>query len=53
MIRNVIVGAGTDAGAILLIMPGLDLGIVEFALKHDTVVLAGALRPTEITAAWR
>jgi len=59
-----VVGAGTlfdvdmarqclDAGAKFLTSPGLDLGIVEFALKHDAVVLPGALTPTEITAAWK
>jgi 2-dehydro-3-deoxyphosphogluconate aldolase / (4S)-4-hydroxy-2-oxoglutarate aldolase len=57
-----IVGAGTvldigmarrclNAGAKFLASPGLDLEIVEFALKHDVLVLPGALTPTEITAA--
>jgi len=59
-----IVGAGSifdidvarqclDAGAKFLTSPGLDVEIVEFALKQESVVLPGALTPTEITAAWR
>lgn len=59
---DVIVGAGTifdtetasrclDAGAKFLTSPGLDLQLVEFALKKETVVLAGALTPTEVTLA--
>src|SRR5271167_584650 len=61
---DVIVGAGTifdtetanrclEAGARFLTSPGLDLQLVEFAIKKDTVVLAGALTPTEVTTAWK
>ena len=61
---ELIVGAGTvfdvetahrclDAGAKFLTSTGLDIQIVEFALKHDVVVLPGALTPTEIMAAWK
>jgi 2-dehydro-3-deoxyphosphogluconate aldolase/(4S)-4-hydroxy-2-oxoglutarate aldolase len=61
---DVVVGAGTvsdvetarrclDAGAGFLTSPGLDLEIVEFALKRGVVVLAGALTPGEIMAAWK
>src|SRR5580704_17352490 len=61
---DVIVGAGTsfdretasrclDAGARFLTSPGLDLQLVEFALRKDVVVLAGALTPTEVTMAWK
>lgn len=61
---EVIVGAGTlfdketasrclDAGAKFLTSPGLDLQIVEFAVKKEVVVLAGALTPTEVTMAWK
>jgi 2-dehydro-3-deoxyphosphogluconate aldolase/(4S)-4-hydroxy-2-oxoglutarate aldolase len=61
---EVIVGAGTlfdketaskclDAGAQFLTSPGFDLQIVEFAVKKDVVVLAGALTPTEVTMAWK
>lgn len=61
---DVIVGAGTigdletarrclDAGAQFLTTPGLDLPLVEFALKNDVVVFPGALTPSEIMAAWK
>ena len=61
---DLVVGAGTlfdtetankclDAGANFLTSPGLDLQLVEFALKKDVVVLAGALTPTEVTMAWK
>jgi len=61
---DVIVGAGTifdqetasrclDAGARFLTSPGLDLQLVEFALRKEVVVLAGALTPTEVTMAWK
>lgn len=61
---EVIVGAGTifdqetasrclDAGARFLTSPGLDLQLVEFAVSKGTVVLAGALTPTEVTMAWK
>ena len=61
---ELIVGAGTvldketaskclDAGAKFLTSPGLDLQIVEFALKKDVAILAGALTPTEVTMAWK
>jgi 2-dehydro-3-deoxyphosphogluconate aldolase/(4S)-4-hydroxy-2-oxoglutarate aldolase len=60
---DLIVGAGTifdmktarhcvDAGARFLTSPGLDLRIVEFALKERIVAMPGALTPTEVTAAW-
>jgi 2-dehydro-3-deoxyphosphogluconate aldolase / (4S)-4-hydroxy-2-oxoglutarate aldolase len=59
---DLVVGAGTifdmktarhcvDAGAQFLTSPGLDLRIVEFALKEGIVAIPGALTPTEITAA--
>lgn len=61
---DIIVGAGSlsdvetanrclDAGAGFLTSPGLDLTIVEFALKRDVVVLPGALTPSEIMVAWK
>jgi 2-dehydro-3-deoxyphosphogluconate aldolase/(4S)-4-hydroxy-2-oxoglutarate aldolase len=61
---NVIAGAGTvfdletarrclDSGAQFLTSTGLDLDIVAFAVKHDIVVLPGALTPTEVMAAWK
>src|SRR5712692_6270316 len=59
---DLVVGAGTifdvetarrsvDAGARFLTSPGLDLKIVEFALKEGVLAMPGALTPTEITAA--
>jgi 2-dehydro-3-deoxyphosphogluconate aldolase / (4S)-4-hydroxy-2-oxoglutarate aldolase len=61
---NVIAGAGTvfdletarrclDSGAQFLTSTGLDLDIVAFAVRHDVVVLPGALTPTEVMAAWK
>jgi 2-dehydro-3-deoxyphosphogluconate aldolase/(4S)-4-hydroxy-2-oxoglutarate aldolase len=61
---DLVVGAGTifdiqtaahcvDAGARFLTSPGVDLQIVELALKEDILALPGALTPTEVTAAWR
>ena len=61
---TVIAGAGTvldletarrclDSGAQFLTSTGLDLDIVAFAVKHDIVVLPGALTPTEVMAAWK
>ena len=60
---DVLVGAGTvlnaeaarrclDAGAQFLVSPGLNLSMVELAKKEGKVVIAGALTPTEIMAAW-
>lgn len=61
---GVIVGAGTifdvetaarclDAGAGFLTSPGLDLEIVDFALKRDVAIIPGALTPSEVMAAWK
>ncbi len=61
---ELIVGAGTvlnvetarrclDAGAMFLTSTGLDLSVVEFALKQDVVVFPGALTPTEVITAWK
>jgi 2-dehydro-3-deoxyphosphogluconate aldolase/(4S)-4-hydroxy-2-oxoglutarate aldolase len=59
-----VVGAGTifdvqtarrcvEAGARFLTSPGLDLKIVDFALKEGVVAVPGALTPSEVTAAWQ
>lgn len=59
-----IVGAGTvfdvetaeeclDAGAAFLTTTGLDLEIVNFAVKRGIVVFPGALTPGEVMAAWK
>jgi 2-dehydro-3-deoxyphosphogluconate aldolase / (4S)-4-hydroxy-2-oxoglutarate aldolase len=61
---DLLVGAGTifdvktahrcvEAGARFLTSPGLDLKIVEFALKEEVLAVPGALTPTEVTAAWQ
>jgi 2-dehydro-3-deoxyphosphogluconate aldolase/(4S)-4-hydroxy-2-oxoglutarate aldolase len=61
---DMVVGAGTvldsetaqrclDAGARFITSPGLVMEVVEFALKHDTAVLPGALTPSEVIAAWK
>lgn len=61
---EVLIGAGTvldaasaqrclEAGARFLVSPGFDLETVRFARSRDTVVMAGALTPTEVIAAWR
>jgi 2-dehydro-3-deoxyphosphogluconate aldolase/(4S)-4-hydroxy-2-oxoglutarate aldolase len=61
---EVIVGAGTvldletaelclKAGAKFLTSPGLDLEIVQFAQKENVLMMAGALTPTEVIAAWK
>jgi 2-dehydro-3-deoxyphosphogluconate aldolase/(4S)-4-hydroxy-2-oxoglutarate aldolase len=61
---KIVVGAGTlldldvarrclDVGATFLTSPGLDLELVEFAVKKKTVVFPGALTPTEIMMAWK
>jgi len=60
---DVLVGAGTvlnaeaarqclGAGAQFLVSPGLNLPMVEVAKKEGKLVMAGALTPTEIMAAW-
>jgi 2-dehydro-3-deoxyphosphogluconate aldolase/(4S)-4-hydroxy-2-oxoglutarate aldolase len=57
------VGAGTvlnaevarrclDAGAEFLVSPGLNVGTVEFAVREGTLIMAGALTPTEVITAW-
>jgi 2-dehydro-3-deoxyphosphogluconate aldolase/(4S)-4-hydroxy-2-oxoglutarate aldolase len=64
VIAQFIVGAGTvldietarkclDAGAKFITSPGLIPKVVEFALKHNVVVIPGALTPSEVIAAWQ
>jgi 2-dehydro-3-deoxyphosphogluconate aldolase / (4S)-4-hydroxy-2-oxoglutarate aldolase len=61
---EMIVGAGSvfdiesarcalDAGAKFLTSEGLDLKVVEFAVKQGIAVFPGALTPTEVIAAWK
>jgi 2-dehydro-3-deoxyphosphogluconate aldolase/(4S)-4-hydroxy-2-oxoglutarate aldolase len=60
---SVLVGAGTvlnaeaarrclDAGAQFLVSPGLNLQTVELAVREAKLIMAGALTPTEVMAAW-
>lgn len=61
---DLVVGAGSvmsaevarkclDAGAKFLTTDGLDLAVVEFAVKENIVVFPGALTPTEVITAWK
>jgi 2-dehydro-3-deoxyphosphogluconate aldolase / (4S)-4-hydroxy-2-oxoglutarate aldolase len=60
---EVLIGAGTvlnadaarcciDAGAQFLVSPGLNLQTVAFAAGEGKLIMAGALTPTEVMAAW-
>jgi 2-dehydro-3-deoxyphosphogluconate aldolase/(4S)-4-hydroxy-2-oxoglutarate aldolase len=60
---DVLVGAGTvlnadaarrciDAGAEFLVSPGLNVQTVAFAAREGKLIMAGALTPTEVMAAW-
>jgi 2-dehydro-3-deoxyphosphogluconate aldolase/(4S)-4-hydroxy-2-oxoglutarate aldolase len=67
LVRNcgheVLIGAGTvtnaeaarrciEAGAEFLVSPGLNRPMVDFALREGKLIMAGALTPTEVMAAW-
>ncbi len=67
LVRNcgsdVLIGAGTvvnadaasrciDAGAEFLVSPGLNLPTVAVAAREGKLIMAGALTPTEVMAAW-
>ena len=41
-----------DAGAQFLVSPGFKREIVEVALREGKLIMAGALTPTEVLAAW-
>lgn len=60
---DVLVGAGTvlnveaakqclDAGAEFLVSPGLNLAVIQLAVKEGKLMMAGALTPTEVIMAW-
>jgi 2-dehydro-3-deoxyphosphogluconate aldolase / (4S)-4-hydroxy-2-oxoglutarate aldolase len=62
--KDVLIGAGTvldaevaqrciDAGAEFLVSPGFDLATVQLAKQQDKLIMAGALTPTEVIAAWK
>jgi 2-dehydro-3-deoxyphosphogluconate aldolase / (4S)-4-hydroxy-2-oxoglutarate aldolase len=61
---EVMIGAGTvldaetarrciDAGAEFIVSPGFDLETVKFAHHAGKLMMAGALTPTEVIAAWK
>lgn len=45
--------AAAAAGAMFMVTPNLDAKVIEFAQAHNIPIIAGALTPTEIYAAWR
>ncbi len=60
---DVLVGAGTilnaqmaqqclEAGALFLVTPGLNLPTIDLAARERKLIMAGALTPTEVMAAW-
>src|SRR5260370_11050383 len=60
---DVLIGAGTvvnaeaarrcmEAGAQFLVSPGLNAQTVAFAAQEKILIMAGALTPTEVMAAW-
>ena len=62
--EQVLIGAGTvldaetaqrciDAGAQFLVSPGFDADTVKLANRLGKLVMAGALTPTEVIAAWK
>ena len=62
--RQVLIGAGTvldaetadrclAAGAQFLVSPGFDLETVKLACRRGVLMMAGALTPTEVVAAWK
>jgi 2-dehydro-3-deoxyphosphogluconate aldolase / (4S)-4-hydroxy-2-oxoglutarate aldolase len=62
--KDEIVGAGTvldvetaqrciDAGAEFIVSPGFDLETVKLCKQQGTLVMAGALTPTEVITAWK
>lgn len=61
---KVLIGAGTvldaataqeclDAGAQFLVSPGFDAETVKLANRTGTLMMAGALTPTEVLTAWK
>jgi 2-dehydro-3-deoxyphosphogluconate aldolase / (4S)-4-hydroxy-2-oxoglutarate aldolase len=64
MASEVLIGAGTvldaataerciDAGAEFIVSPGFDFETVKFAKQAGKLMMAGALTPTEVIAAWK
>jgi len=41
-----------DAGAMFLVTPNLDTGVIDYAKAESIPIVTGALTPTEVYAAW-
>ncbi|MDH5525033.1 MAG: bifunctional 4-hydroxy-2-oxoglutarate aldolase/2-dehydro-3-deoxy-phosphogluconate aldolase [Desulfobulbaceae bacterium] len=41
-----------DAGAMFLVSPNLNLEVIEYAVRENIPIIAGALTPTEVYTAW-
>jgi len=41
-----------EAGAMFLVSPNCDLEVIAYAKRHGVPIIAGALTPTEVYAAW-
>jgi 2-dehydro-3-deoxyphosphogluconate aldolase/(4S)-4-hydroxy-2-oxoglutarate aldolase len=41
-----------DAGAMFLVTPNLDTGVIDYARAESIPIVTGALTPTEVYAAW-
>jgi 2-dehydro-3-deoxyphosphogluconate aldolase/(4S)-4-hydroxy-2-oxoglutarate aldolase len=61
---EILIGAGTildaenarrcvEAGAQFIVSPGFDAETIEFANRSDTLIMSGALTPTEVITAWK
>jgi len=61
--KEVLIGAGTvlnpadalrclEAGAQFLVSPGFNEPTIELAVREEILIMAGALTPTEVMAAW-
>jgi 2-dehydro-3-deoxyphosphogluconate aldolase/(4S)-4-hydroxy-2-oxoglutarate aldolase len=61
---EILIGAGTvldaetarrclDAGAQFIVSPGFDSSTVRFVKQQGTLMMAGALTPTEVIGAWK
>lgn len=61
---DILIGAGTvldaetakrclDVGAQFIVSPGFDLETVRFVKLQGTLIMAGALTPTEVISAWK
>jgi 2-dehydro-3-deoxyphosphogluconate aldolase/(4S)-4-hydroxy-2-oxoglutarate aldolase len=42
-----------DAGSMFFVTPNLNTEVIEFAVKQDIPIVAGALTPTEVYTAWQ